>query len=134
MDSDLGQEAQRQRGPSQRPFLFLSLPHSSSSSRENSERKFRQSSPLRPLSSPHSAPPSASFFVFLFSLISPFPFSPRGHYFLLIPFPQPLLTPDTTKSAACGFNGNQTMSHSPLVCRLLFLYNLISSWLCLVSA
>lgn len=114
-------------------LLLLLLPLQ----RELGEEVQAELSPLRPLSSPHSAPPSASFFVFSFSLIPPFPFSPHGHYFLdllLIPFPQPLLTPDTTKSAACGFNGNQTLSRSPLVRRLLLLYSLISSWLCSVSA
>lgn len=35
--------------------------------------------------------------------------------------PNPPLSPsmpDTTKSATCGLNGNQTLTHSPLACRL----------------
>lgn len=124
MESDLGQEAQRQRCPS--PKSFLSLIPSLLLSQRKLERKCWPSppSPLLNLCLPRG------FFLSLSSHSLSFPFSPSNLFFKKIPPPYsifppttplspPLLMPNTTKSAACGLNGNQTLTHSSLVCRLL---------------
>lgn len=87
MDSDLGQEAQRQRCPS------LFLPHSSSS-RLGKFRPTLLFLSLSPRFPSFHHPPSA--------------FCRPSLYYT---FSQPHLTlvTDTTKSAAGGFNGNQTL-------------------------
>lgn len=117
-DSDLGQEAQRQRSPS--PKSVLSLFPSLLCSQRELERKCRQRPPSPLLSL--CLPQVFSFFVISFSLISPFPFSPQNQifffkYVLLITSPPP--EPDTTKCAAYGPNGNQTLTHCSPVCSLL---------------
>lgn len=109
---DLGQEAQRQRCPSPRSFLPLSL------TPPFPEKKNRKE--ILALSPPQSVPPL--FLSFPRHLIlSHFPFLITPHYYFLHLFlvASPLLMPDTTKSAACGLNGNQTLTHSSLACRLL---------------
>lgn len=81
----------------------------------------------RALPLPSSICASPTFFLSLiisFSLISPLLPTTIFLYLLLFafsptPLSPPLLMADTTKSAACGLNGNQTLTHSSLACRLL---------------
>lgn len=83
--------------------------------------------PLAPTQSVPSPPfLSLSLFLSLVISFSHFPFSslpktifiPRS-FFPQLPSLLPFLVPDTTKSAACGLNGNQTLTHSSKGCRLL---------------
>lgn len=84
VDSDLGQEAQRQRRPSHRSFPSLPLLASSAP-------VFLPRLPL-----PHSSVPP------------------------LTAFCPPLHVPDTSKSVACGLNGNQTSPPPPPPTNRLF--------------
>lgn len=77
--------------------------------------------PPHPPHPPIRAPSSAPFFFFVIS-ISPFSFLPAAIFFSFNdplhaarphPHHQPPHVPDTTKSAACGLNGNQTLTHPP---------------------
>lgn len=82
------------------------------------ERKFWQPT----LSSPQSVPRFLSFpchFILSFLLTSPLLFITPS--FCISPNSPltPLLMPDNTKSAGCGLNGNQTLTHYSQACRLL---------------
>lgn len=54
-------------------------------------------------------------------------FSMPPSYSIFSPWTPPPLMPDTTTSAACGLNGNQTLTHSSLHCSLFLLYTKLAS-------